>query len=132
MSCTFGECIVWRTLRRTAIAQKRNVYAAKNILIGLYSAQRYFAKRLWDTGTLKPTKSGGRIQHDDPDLRNRILCYIQENHRLNTKIIAAEECVRKNTVWPVLKWENLHSYSFQNVQELQAVDVLKRKDSYKW
>ena len=44
MSCTFGECTVWSTLRRTAIAQKRNVYTAKNILIGLYPAQRYFAK----------------------------------------------------------------------------------------
>ena len=37
-TCTFAM------LRRTAIIQKPEVYTPKNIPIGLYPAQRYFAK----------------------------------------------------------------------------------------
>ena len=44
------------------------------------SSAKIFCKidqRLWDAGILKRAKSGGQIQHDDSDLRNRILCHMR-------------------------------------------------------
>lgn len=89
-------------------------------------------QRLRNTGTLKPSKSGGRIERSDPDLKDRILHCIQENPRLSTRITGAQEGVSNSTVRSVSKQENLHQGSFQKVQELRIQDFQERKSLKKW
>lgn len=55
-------------------------------------------QRLRNTGTLKPSESGGRIERSDPDLKDRILHCIQENPRLSTRITGAQEGVSNSTL----------------------------------
>lgn len=89
-------------------------------------------QRLRNTGTLKPSKSGGRIERSDPDLKDRILHCIQENPRLSTRITGAQEGVSNSTVRFVSKQENLHQGRFQKVQELRIQDFQERKNFKNW
>lgn len=81
-------------MRRTVIAQKRNVYTAKKIM-RLCPAQIFHKinQRLQGTGMLRPD---GRIQRDN--VEGRMLHHIQENPRLSTTIIAAEEGISNSNV----------------------------------
>lgn len=88
-------------------------------------------QRLRTTCSLRQTKSGGYDQRD-PDLVVKIMQHIEEDPSTSTRAIAAAEGVSRNTVWKILKEQQMHPYHFQRVQALEAGNLEGRLTFLTW
>lgn len=90
--------------------------------------------RLRETGTFKVNMSDtGRDRSvRSVEFEEQVLNRFEDNPSVSSRVVGSELGCSKNTVWRVLKGENLYPYSPQKVQALQPEDYPRRVACARW
>ena len=90
-------------------------------------------RRLSETGSIISRYSDqGRPRTLRPDVEERILINVGDNPRISTRSLAAQHGISHNTVWRLLREQQLHPYHLQRVQGLTPGDYAPRVTFCRW
>ena len=91
-------------------------------------------QRLRETGQVKPQyhDRGGRRTVRTPILEEEVLRRVAEEPSVSTRTVAREMDVSQNTVWKVLKEQQLHPYHPQRVHAMIPADFAPRVVFSQW